>query len=284
MKYITINIVYSHQILRETVIGLSDVLNFLGLPHAVCFCETREIHDDNPENIYIIVGGHRIKTTPLKYIIYQTEQPGSKWFNDNYFEVLRRSICVWDFSPRLVDLWIQKDISAKFVPIRIPLNIFYDDCLHRTHFSGGEKDIDVLFYGGFNERRVKMKNTLDKLGIKVVFRFHDLFENDRENLISRSKIVLNIHFYEKASLEVHRILYLMARNVCVVSEFSLDTKLDQEYSENIVFGSFQNIPKLVMKILSDTNRRNSLAIQARKFSLVNQLNVSNVRDGLKCLL
>ena len=68
-----------------------------------------------------------------------------------------------------------------------------------------QKNIDVLMYGSMNERRKKIVDGLKekKLNVKVLF---GIYGAQRDEYISRSKIVLNIHFYNSQLFEIVRVL------------------------------------------------------------------------------
>merc|ERR1712070_797038 len=75
-----------------------------------------------------------------------------------------------------------------------------------------EKPIDILFYGSMNPRRAHILNELNKK-YNVEIRVNDLWDKERDDLISKSKIVINIHYYENAIVELHRISYLLCNKV-----------------------------------------------------------------------
>jgi hypothetical protein len=56
----------------------------------------------------------------------------------------------------------------------------------------------------------------------------------REAAIHAARVVLNVHFYETAALEVHRVNHLLALGKCVVSEPSSDAALDAHYAAGAV--------------------------------------------------
>ena len=79
-------------------------------------------------------------------------------------------------------------------------------------------------------------------------------------LINRSKIVLNIHYYEQGSLETHRIEYLCSKAKCVISEYSTDSKLDEEYKNCVVFSHPENMINNIIYFLSDMLARTRFEI------------------------
>lgn len=96
--------------------------------------------------------------------------------------IMKKAVCVWDFSPKNVTKWTSNDIRAYYLSTRVPLNVFihgvtiYPSCVN--------EDIDVLFYGAVHKRRRMVQEQLRKMkGARIEFRYYDLFQHDREKLI-----------------------------------------------------------------------------------------------------
>lgn len=148
------------------------------------------------------------------------------------------------------------------------------------HFSGREEDVDVLFYGARCKRRESLERDFQKSGLRAVFRYNDLFEDDREDLISRSKVVLNVHYWPSSSLETHRVEYLCSRGKCVLSEYSSDPELDSLYSGSVAFVPYNAIVKTAESYVADDTSRKTLETYARSFSFRNQTDVSVIEHVL----
>ena len=58
-----------------------------------------------------------------------------------------------------------------------------------------EENIDVLFYGAVNERRGRALQRMKDRGLRTVVAF-GAYGAERDALIARSRIVVNIHYYE----------------------------------------------------------------------------------------
>lgn len=80
-----------------------------------------------------------------------------------------------------------------------------------------EEDIDVLWYGSVNDRRREILDALDNSGLKVK-RLFGVYGAERDKVIARAKVVLNLHFYEHAVFEIFRCSHLFANSKCVVTE------------------------------------------------------------------
>jgi hypothetical protein len=102
-----------------------------------------------------------------------------------------------------------------------------------------EEDIDVLFYGVYNERRLAILQRLVQRGLKVRW-VNGVYGEARDRLIARSRVVVNIHFYEQSRLEVPRCFYLMANGRFVLSETSPDAE-EAGYGSGIAFAPYEDL-------------------------------------------
>lgn len=281
MKFV---VLWHHPVLCESAYGISHALELMSLENEVVHSKDRLFVDTG--DVYIVVGVHHFKSLPVNYIVAQTEQPGSNWFNQTLYQALGGALGIIDFSPRLHDKWKSRGYNSYYVPIRIPMDMFIETGAKDIFFDGGSKDIDVLFYGGRRDRRVTLERRLKKRfpHKNIVFRYYDLFGEEREQFIARSKIVLNTHFWPESSLETHRIEYLMARGKCVVSERSMDPDLDAEYRGAVNFCEYDAIEAMVSRLLRNPEEINMSGKRARVLSEKHQFEMSHLRSALEgCL-
>lgn len=282
MKFI---VLWHHKVLCESAYGLSHALDLMSIKNECVHSKDRIIHDTG--DVYIVVGVHHFENLPGNYIVAQTEQPGSNWFNPSLFKAFDGSMGIIEFSPRLNQKWKSMGYKSHYVPIRIPMDMFIDIGTKDIFFTDAPKDIDVLFYGGRRDRRVILENRLKKRfpQKKIVFRYYDLFGEERERFIARSKIVLNTHFWPESSLETHRIEYLMARGKCVVSERSMDRDLDEEYSKAVNFCTYDSMEETITMLLRDPEKIKSCGRRARILSENHQFDMKPLRKALGgCIL
>ena len=196
----------------------------------------------------IIFGAHEFKDFPLESIppdsiIYNLEQvvQGSLAMREHYFAALDK-LTVWDYSLRNVEVLRGSGIKniahvpVGYVPEMTRLDPDYP------------KDIDVLLYGIFNERRVAVLEGLWQRGIKAVGRDR-LFGAERDFFIARSKIILNVHYYLPGILEVIRLGYLLANHKLVVSERNPDTHVPEEYEEACIFCPYDKLADSIAMLL-----------------------------------
>ena len=211
-----------------------------------------------PDRNQIIIGGHLIHMLPnasidSNAIIYNFEQidSDSLWVNDSYITLLK-SHPVWDYSKRNIELL--KNFNV-FNTTHVPLG--YAKQLSRIIIEE-KQDIDILFYGSINPRREHILNQLKNYGLNVKTLF-GIYGSERDQLIAKSKIVLNIHFYETKIFEIARISYLLTNGVCIVSESGLSPEEDDfKKADALLLCEYDLLVHNCLMILNDTNRLNEI--------------------------
>lgn len=278
MKFI---VLWHHQVLCETAYGISHALELMSIENECIHSEDLTFVDTG--DCFLIVGCHHFHKFPKNYIAVQVEQPGSNWFVPSLYKALKESMGIIEFSPRLDRKWKSLGYNSFYVPLRIPMNLFIETGEKDIFFTDSPKDIDILFYGGRRDRRVRLEKKLKNSfpSKKIVFRYYDLFGEEREQFISRSKIVLNTHFWPESSLETHRIEYLMARGKCVVSENSMDEELDIEYSEAVNFCHYEKMVKTISCLFNNPEEIEKSGKKARRLSEKHQFDTSHLRKALE---
>jgi hypothetical protein len=164
---------------------------------------------------------------------------------------------VWEYSGANLETWNQ--LSPRHVAKHVP--ICYAPIL--THIEDAEKqDIDVLIYGSVGERRLSVFSSMSSLsgaGISTVFAC-GMFGAGRDDLIARSKIVLNINYVTDGKiLEIARISYLMANSKAIVADFSPGTYVELDIVDGILFAPMEQIAETCRLLLADDERRLQLA-------------------------
>ena len=127
------------------------------------------------------------------------------------------------------------------------------------------KDIDVLFYGSAKERRRNLLNEISNSGLKVKHLF-GVYGAQRDEYISRAKIVLNCHHFEAKIFEIVRVHYLVNNNIPVVSELHPATKIEPFWSSIINGVQFENIAAECKRLSNDESiRKQSSEFAFNKF-------------------
>lgn len=185
------------------------------------------------------------------YIAIQLEQKVSRWFTADYIALLDRASAVIDYS--VANIEFMKDKGIPFWKLfHVP--IFPDATLLRDRRS--PRDIDVLFYG--DDQTPRRRELIAALRTK--HRVHvenNLFGADMLEVIRRSKVVVNLHYYENALLEVPRIFEALSAGTPVVSEDTADV---QEYPginsavDFVPTGNVDAISSAIGQLLNDDRR------------------------------
>lgn len=232
----------------EFAIALSEGFKETGIPAPVV--------RSRPEGDAIVLGAnllpHTSERPPRRSILFNLEQltPGSPWWSGDYIDLLRRRP-VWDYSVENVALLKSMGIPATLCKVG------YASALERIE-KNAARDIDVLFYGSMNPRRAHVLEALNAEGIHVVSVFN-VYGSQRDDLVARSKIVLNMHYFESRLFEVIRVSYLLANGCCVVSEKGHDSEAEREYAKDVAFVPYEGIVHACLDLLRDDARRRSLA-------------------------
>ena len=247
-----------------------------GYPHSRCFEEVAaglsEAFADLGHHAPVVTRPEQIQGAPLVLgcnllgpvapppgsILFNLEQisPESPWLAAGYVELLRRHR-VWDYSRGNIEALAALGVTATLCEIG------YARGLSRIA-PAPEQDIDVLFVGSMNPRRMAVLQALAGRGVKVMTAFN-AYGPERDALFARAKVVLNIHFYEAKVLEIVRVSYLLANGVAVVSERGQDQAAEADLAEAIAFASYENLASTCLALLADPARR--LALGRRGFEV-----------------
>jgi len=233
----------------DAFLELAEVLMYglQDLGHSALVCENA-LNMEGGRNI--IIGCHLIspatnKWIPEDSIFLNTEQIfADKVFWHSEIYQWAKDFQTWDYSERNI-LKLQTICSKppKF------FKIGYHKNLERIP-TDRIKDIDVLFYGSTNDRRSKILNELAKenLVVKQVF---GVYGKERDDLISRSKIVLNLHYYNSKIFEIVRVFYLLINRKAVVSEISPGTHIPIEYQNGVCGSNYDNLVQTCVQLARD---------------------------------
>ena len=194
------------------------------------------------KTLYILFGSHEYPIAipkKVKYIVYQLEQTPTKQeissvWNQKYLNILHNAQAVWDYSvinvKWLRNVWRVPNVS--YVPLG------YASSLEEEKRSSSEKDIDILFFGSESDRRKKYIQVLkESLGNRctIVWKKNAVWDSERNDLISRSRIVLNIHFGDNGLLEIPRLLSTVSNKGFVISEWGRHRATNKKWADKVIF-------------------------------------------------
>lgn len=178
--------------------------------------------------------------------IFNCEQlyNNSQWNNEEYIAQLKNSKVI-EYSKKNYDYLTKNHELTNLTHIKFGYTKEMS-CLSQEI----NKDIDILFYGSINDRRLKIINEL--LDNKInIYATNFLYCSARDSLIARAKLILNLHYYTPATLEVARLGYLWANKKAVVSERRKDTEIYPELENSCLFADYEDITKTVVKLINN---------------------------------
>jgi SAM-dependent methyltransferase len=187
-----------------------------------------------PHQMYIVVCPQMFKQLPPgeRRIVYQMEQSvSSRWFTAEYFSTLEKSVAVLEYALVNVEFMAKHGIVYPHV-YYLPVGA---DVAYAAADADVEKEYDVLFYGDANSsvRRREMLATLAKhFKVRVC---SEIFGAEMNAAIRSARLVINLHYYENALLEMPRIQECLSLGVPVVSESAQDQSDYPELAGAVMF-------------------------------------------------
>ncbi|HEY1921577.1 MAG TPA: glycosyltransferase [Tepidisphaeraceae bacterium] len=228
---------------------------------------TAAVNSVGRDRTNIVLGGQMlgegVKQFPPDTIFYNTEQmvgappeDVQKVFSN--FGNMGAQFRVWEYSQRNMEVWQQ--LQPKWTPTLVPVG--WAPILRRIPKRENE-DIDVLFYGLPSNARFLALNNLCNAWVKCVFAC-GLYGKERDELIARAKIVLNVNRYERSKIfEVVRVSYLLANEKAVVSDFYPESFIESDLKDAVAFTPMDGILETCQKLLKDDPARRELASRGR---------------------
>ncbi len=191
---------------------------------------------------------------PRRVVIYNLEQiyAQSPWVTATLLELFGK-FEVWDYSRRNVAAIqaLVPQARVKFVPVGSMPQM-------RRIAASESEDIDVLFYGSINDRRRHILDGLAGQGVKVKAAF-GVYGSERDGLIARAKLVLNMRLYDSDIFEIVRASHLLANGRAVVSECNAQTDIEEDLRSAIAGAPYEELIATCMALLANPQARRELA-------------------------
>lgn len=172
----------------------------------------------------------------MKLIIIQLEQlfVGSPWVTKRKIEFLQQCDEIWDYDEsNIAFLKTRFNITAKLFTLKYVPELNVLPLLPKQ-----DHDIDILYYGAFNDRRqIALNNIRTLMPDKNIITTDSLWGDELNDAIHGSKIIVNLHFFEQNRQEQARLFYLMCNHKCIVSE----TSIINYYGNGIIESNIDNI-------------------------------------------
>jgi hypothetical protein len=229
-KYVE-NLLHSLSHLLNTELGIETRRIIIGKQVDV---NDVRVNESRPDELMFILIPHLLVTNVAtlppagKYVLYQLEQLNDKGigniqppisFNALFCRLILQSLVTFDYT----------HVNLKHYPeaCRHKLRVLTPPILPMSRTDpllavNKTKDIDVLFYGSANSRRNIilgiLKEQLQSRGYNMTV-VSALFGSELLDYISRSKVVLNVHYYANSIFESDRVhTALRFPDVRIVSE------------------------------------------------------------------
>ena len=161
---------------------------------------------------------------------------------------------MWDYSQHNISKFHKFGIKVK------KFDFGYEPKLERIA-QKRFKPIDVLFYGSINNRRQLILDECRKrnLIVKQIFGFYG---GERDRYISRSKLVLNMHYHPTQIFEIVRVHYLVNNDIPVVSEINSETQISDEHRGLVAGAPYDQLPDTIAHFVQNSRARKELASRA----------------------
>ena len=191
----------------------------------------------------------------IRWIPYQLEQFSKleEPFKSHWIKILGHATQIWDYDLANISILQESGLTVRHVPLG-----FHPEL--KVIQPAIEMDIDVLHYGSVSDRRKRVLQQLhDRCRLQIAFGVYGL---ERDALIARSKVVLNMHQSEAAIFEQVRVSYLLNNSRCVVSE---DATYNP-YREMIATANYDGLVERCLQLIEDGKERDAIARQgAQRF-------------------
>ena len=136
--------------------------------------------------------------------------------------------------------------------------------------SNVTKIYDVLFIGSRSQRRNIILTSLSEIpGIKLKIVQDSIFGQARENIVRQSRIVINLHFYEK-NFETVRLFWLLSLGAFVIAEADpeFNSRVMEEYDGSMVFSTYGDFVETVKKYLEPSMENERMRIAMEGYQLI----------------
>lgn len=202
---------------------------------------------------------------PKETIVYNLEQlrgiaPGNL---KPGLQFAARHFQVWDYSHENLPVWHQAGCAN---PVHLPIG--FAPVLSRITPSPVQ-DIDVLIYGLPGPKRTEVFQQLCNLGVVCMF-VCGLYGQARDDLIARSKLILNINLWDFGKIfEAARVSYLLANRKAVVCLDEPGLSAQAHWREALPFVPMEQMVSTCVELLENDAKRYEL--EQRGYEMFSQI-------------
>ena len=199
--------------------------------------------DINNKTIYIFLYFYptiRHHQYPKYYIIWQIEQLCAtnqvmNALTQEKIKIMNGALQIYEISMKHYNTVYSEQIPRNKI-YYCPLPFYHVD-QNADMNPDVEKDLDCVFIGANNARRhhilTCLREELEKRNITLHI-YYGIFGDEKIDILKRAKYILNIHYYDNASLETHRINEALHYDCITISEDVVDDNYTRDFYTNCV--------------------------------------------------
>lgn len=207
--------IITSELIKSIAISIQKHLYELNIESEIKFELTYEDCINSTYNeIYLIINNtFNFDILPKRYIVYQLENSNIKNFSNKFITILSKAQYVWDYSMENYKMYDNIVHLNNFYYCMIPFN---KNMVSYKYNEISEKVYDLCFYG---ERNNRIDNILNKLKEKYnVCILYGILDNEKYEIIKKSRIMINLHYFNQLSLEICYFNELLLLNKLIISE------------------------------------------------------------------
>lgn len=237
---------------EETMTEFSNSLSNIGFKHDIIYI--LDSWDEKKEwnnTIYFCFGMNdwmNLSSLPPRFIVMQMEPLCIRGVSENYITIMQRSLAVFEYSRHNRMILNEHKIPKNKIYM---ISVGFSES--KINIVKTEKDIDVLFIGSLSMyRKYKLENLKSRMADLNIQYVDSCWGQQRDTLLKRSKIVLNIHSEDckKFPLEVPRFLIYARYFNVIISETSGDINEEKRWSGIVEFND--DLERCIRKKLADS--------------------------------
>ena len=201
-----------------------------------------------PNALFYRDRGYRLPTG-AGTVVYNLEQHGTEHIGLVARLAQQPGAALWEYSSSNFGFWDALGVTYAHVPVG------YSPTL--TWAAAPEKDVDVVFTGTRSPRRQAVLDDLASSGLRVEARWthvNGAFGDERNALVARSRLLLNVHMYEARVFEATRAMNALANRVPVVTEESSDDRDYEWLDGGVVRAPYGGLADACRALLADPAR------------------------------
>ena len=237
--------------------------------------------DPNNKNLHIGIF-NMVNTMPKNYIMFNIEPPENR--DEIYNIKLNNAKAILSYCKEIA---FPEDSINYHKNIIFPATLYHPviENLFNIDKNLYKTEIDVLFYGSMNERRINVVNSIKSAGINIYCPNqplsndypHNVFGKEKDILIEKSKIIILSIYYEK-SIEFPRSVYCLSKKKCIIADSWGDNYKLSEYFENVFpVVKTDDLIETIKYYLKNENKRkeleeNGYAFVKQKYKIENYIN------------